>query len=226
VVMTIGVPGKASAFMSGEPFCRCTHTALAPNGDIFVADGYGNACIHHYTKDGKLVKSWGVAGSDYGCFNIVHNIVSDTEGILYVADRENHRIQLFDTNGKFKGQWNNVHRPCGLYTPRTPDGYIYVAELSSYLDVNRAWPNLGPRITILDRKGKVIARIGKKAVGFGPDQFISPHGISVDRHGDIYLGEVANNSWPRAFTINKADVEKDLGHRIMTFRKLILEPEK
>ena len=100
--------------MSGEPFNRCTHTALSPKGEIYVSDGYGNACVHKYTPDGKLMKSWGEPGTDPGQFNIVHNIAADADGWVYVADRENHRVQVFDGNGKYETQWNNLHRPCAL----------------------------------------------------------------------------------------------------------------
>ena len=75
VLLTIGIPNKPAPFMSGEPFHRCTHTALSPKGEIYVSDGYGNACVHKYTPDGKLMKTWGEPGTDPGQFNIVHNIV-------------------------------------------------------------------------------------------------------------------------------------------------------
>ena len=115
--LTIGVPGKPAPFMSGEPFHRCTHTALSPRGDIYVSDGYGNARVHKFSPDGKLIKSWGESGTEPGQFNIAHNIATDDEGWVYVADRENHRVQVFDGNGKYETQWNNLHRPCGLFMP-------------------------------------------------------------------------------------------------------------
>ena len=114
VLLTIGIPNKPAPFMSGEPFHRCTHTALSPKGEIYVSDGYGNACVHKFTPDGKLIKTWGEPGSDPGQFNIVHNIATDADGWVYVADRENHRVQVFDGNGKYETQWNNLHRPCAL----------------------------------------------------------------------------------------------------------------
>ena len=64
VLLTIGIPNKPAPFMSGEPFHRCTHTALSPKGDIYVSDGYGNACVHKYTPDGKLIRTWGESGTD------------------------------------------------------------------------------------------------------------------------------------------------------------------
>src|SRR5258705_9163824 len=75
--------------MSAEPFHRCTHTALSPRGEIYVSDGYGNARVHKYSPDGKLLMSWGEPGTGEGEFNIVHNICCDADGWLYVADREN-----------------------------------------------------------------------------------------------------------------------------------------
>ena len=81
VLLTIGIPDEPAPYMSGEPFNRCTHTALSPKGEIYVSDGYGNACVHKYTPDGKLIKTWGEPGTDPGQFNIVHNIV-DRRGRL------------------------------------------------------------------------------------------------------------------------------------------------
>ena len=83
---------------------RCTHTALSPQGDIYVSDGYANARVHKYSPDGKLLFSWGEPGTDPGQFNLVHNIACDDEGWVYVADRENHRVQVFDSNGKYETQ--------------------------------------------------------------------------------------------------------------------------
>ena len=126
VLLELGVPGKPAPYMSGEPFHRCTHTALSPKGDIYVSDGYGNARVHKYSPDGKLLMSWGEPGTDPGQFNIVHNICTDADGWVYVADRENHRVQVFDGNGKYEAQWNNLHRPCGLYMPTRPSsGLLY-----------------------------------------------------------------------------------------------------
>ena len=115
VLLTLGIAGKPAPYMSGEPFHRCTHTALSPQGDIYVSDGYGNSRVHKYSADGKLLMSWGEPGTDPGQFNIAHNICCDPDGWVYVADRENHRVQVFDGNGKYEAQWNNMHRPSGLY---------------------------------------------------------------------------------------------------------------
>ena len=114
ILLEIGIPGRPAPFMGLQPFNRCTHTALSPDNHIYVSDGYGNACVHKYSPDGKRLFSWGEPGTDPGQFNLPHNIGCDADGWVYVADRENHRVQVFDGNGKYESQWNNMHRPCAL----------------------------------------------------------------------------------------------------------------
>lgn len=196
VLMTLGVPGKPTPYMSQEPFHRCTHTALAPNGDIFVTDGYGNSCIHKFSPDGRLLKTFGSPGTDPGEFNIVHNIVADADGWLYVADRENHRVQVFNCDGVYETQWNNLHRPCALFMTGGSCPMCFVGECGSGMAVNRHLPNIGPRISILDRNGKRVGRLGSLLPGMGPGEMQAPHGIAVDGRGDIYLGEVSWTNWP------------------------------
>jgi hypothetical protein len=165
VLFTLGMSGQPAPFMSGEPFNRCTHVAIDPrNGDFYVSDGYCNARVHKYTPDGKLLFSWGDSGTDPGQFNIVHNIATDSAGWVYVADRENHRIQVFDSN---------------------------VGELGVAIASNAPANGVGPRISLYDTKGNVLARLGNKPEGEAPGQFIAPHGICIDSRGDIYLGEVS-----------------------------------
>jgi DNA-binding beta-propeller fold protein YncE len=200
VLLTIGLPGKPAPFMSGEPFHRCTHTALSPKGEIYVSDGYGNARVHKYSPDGKLLMSWGEPGTDPGQFNIVHNIVTDADGWVYVADRENHRVQVFDGNGRYEAQWNNLHRPCGLYCWHGKRPTFIVGELGPGMPVNLKVPNLGPRLSLVDAKGKLIARLGgKEGPGLEPGKFLAPHGLAVDRSGAIYVGEVAYTNWKSSY---------------------------
>ena len=200
VLLEIGVPGEPAPYVSGEPFHRCTHTALSPDNHIFVSDGYGNARVHKYTPEGKLVMSWGEPGTDPGQFNIVHNIVADDDGWIYVADRENHRVQVFDTNGKYETQWNNLHRPCGLFMPRGKCPNCVIGELGPGAPVNRHMPNLGPRLSIVPNEGKLIARLGgEEGLVNKPGRFMAPHGLAMDSHGDIYVGEVSYTNWPSSF---------------------------
>jgi len=197
VLLTLGVPGKPTAYMGGEPFHRCTHTALSPKGELYVSDGYGNARVHKYSPDGTLLRSWGEPGTDPGQFNIPHNIACDADGWVYVADRENHRVQVFDGNGRFETQWVNMHRPSGLHLARGGEPRFYVGEIGGGVAVNQDMPNIGPRVSIYTAKGELLARLGNRPAGLEPGQFISPHGLAVDSRGDIYVGEVSYTNWGR-----------------------------
>jgi DNA-binding beta-propeller fold protein YncE len=204
VLLELGVPGKPAPYMGGRPFHRCTHTSLSPKGEIYVSDGYGNARVHKYSPDGKLLLSWGEPGTDPGQFNIPHNIATDDEGWVYVADRENHRVQVFDGDGRYETQWVNMHRPCALYCCRAHSARdqprFVIGELGPGMAVNRNVPNIGPRLSIVDAKGALIARLGgESGPGLEPGRFIAPHGLAVDSRGDIYVGEVSYTEFPRAF---------------------------
>jgi DNA-binding beta-propeller fold protein YncE len=202
VLLEIGVPGQPSRYMSGKPFNRCTHTALSPTGDIYVSDGYGNACVHKYSPDGKLLLSWGSPGTEPGQFNLPHNICCDEDGWVYIADRENHRVQVFDGKGGYEAQWNNLHRPSAIFMrgARCSCPYCYIGECGPVLPINRKAPNMGPRLSIVTKKdGKVVAKLGDRDEQNWPGQFISPHGIAVDSRGDIYVGEVSRTAWPSLY---------------------------
>lgn len=199
LLLEIGMPGKPAPLMSGEPFRACTHTALAPSGEIYVSDGYGNARVHKYAPDGKLLLSWGECGSGAGEFYVPHNIVCDDEGWVYVADRENHRVQVFDGKGRYETQWNNMHRPCALCRGAAADGLFYIGELGPALDWTLDFPNLGPRTSIRDAAGNNLARLSAGPAGIGAGRFIAPHGIAVTAGGDIYVGEVSYAAWRRSF---------------------------
>ncbi|WP_345816485.1 peptidyl-alpha-hydroxyglycine alpha-amidating lyase family protein [Paraburkholderia sp. PREW-6R] len=216
--LTIGTPQEGAPFMSGRPFNRCTHTALSPDGDIYVTDGYGNARVHKFSAHGKLLASWGGPGIEPGQFNIPHNLCCDANGWVYVADRENHRVQVFDADGRFETQWHSLHRPCAFCMSGTADARFYVGEVGPGLPINRLVPNLGPRITVLDASGTILARIGTEGAGLGLSQFIAPHGMAVDSHGDIYVGEVSHAAWPEVFP------GEPLPEQLRTLRKLVRAP--
>ena len=191
VLFTLGISGQPAPFMSGDPFNRCTHVAVDPrNGDFYVTDGYGNARVHKYSPDGNHLFSWGESGTGPGEFNIAHNVCTDREGWVYVADRENHRVQIFDSNGKFETQWTNMARPCGLYINQET-GLVYVGELGAAIGANLAATGLGPRISIYNTSGNVIARLGNQGEGFDTGKFVAPHGVCIDSRADIYVGEVS-----------------------------------
>ena len=189
LLMTLGTPGQPSTKWGGAPFNKPTHAAVSPNdGNIYVSDGYGNSRIHKYTPDGRLLLSWGEPGTDSGQFIRPHNIVVDADDRVYVADRECLRVQVFDADGNFITMWNNIHRPDGITIG--PDGNIYICELNGMEGVDDA-PGLGHRVSILSPQGELLARFGDSQEGEEPGKFIAPHGIAVDSHGDIYVGEVA-----------------------------------
>jgi DNA-binding beta-propeller fold protein YncE len=192
LLLTIGDPDQPSTLQGGKPFNRPTHVALSPKtGELFISDGYGNSRVHKYDPLGRHLFSWGEPGTDPGCFNIPHNIATDGEGLVYVADRENHRVQIFDGKGLYLGQMNNLYRPCGLFLDRTEAGNLYVGELGTGLVVNQAVPNVGNRVSILSLKGDLLGRVGDRFGGERPGQFVAPHGVVLDSRGDLYVAEVS-----------------------------------
>lgn len=189
LLMTIGTPDHPSESWSGLPFNKPTHAAVsAKTGEIFISDGYGNSRVHKYNSDGEHLLSWGEPGIDESQFIRPHNIAIDSEDRVYVADRECHRIQVFDTDGNFIDMWNNIHRPDGISIG--PDGNLYIGELNGMPGVDDA-PGLGHRVSIYSPNGRMLARLGDTQEGQDPGQFIAPHGIAVDSRGDIYVGEVS-----------------------------------
>jgi DNA-binding beta-propeller fold protein YncE len=195
VTMTIGTPGSPSPRLGGEPFNQPTKVAFHPGtGDVYIADGYGNARVHAYAPDGTYRSSWGSYGTDPGQFNLVHSIAADGDGNVYIADRENHRVQVFDDRGEYVDQWNNLHRPCGLHIE---GDLAYVGQLPTHLAVNADYPNLGACVSIHDLTGRRLARLGDVYPGEEPGQFTAPHGLAVDSRGDLYVGEVSWSAYGR-----------------------------
>jgi len=195
----IGVTGQPGPFMSGQPFNRPTHTAFSPSGEIYVSDGYGNSRIHKFAPDGRHLLSWGSPGAGPGEFNLPHNITCDDQGRVYVADRENFRVQIFDSSGHFIAQWHHMYRPQGMFTTRGSDPITYVGENGPATAVDVSVPNLGARISIYDKHGVRIGRIGGWQPGLGDFEFLAPHSVVVDDQGSIFVGEVSWNTWPKKF---------------------------
>jgi streptogramin lyase len=111
VLLKIEVGGQPTPCGS---FCSTTDIAFAPNGNLFIADGYRNARILEYSPDGRRLREWGSAGTGPGQFSLPHSIQVDDNGIVYVADRENGRVQRFDRDGKFLGEWSQYGKTFGL----------------------------------------------------------------------------------------------------------------
>ena len=156
-------------------------------GQLYITDGYGNAAVHVFSPQGEHERSWGSSGIDAGQFIRPHNVVIGRDERVYVADRECHRIQVFDSTGRFITMWSNIHRPDSMVLW---EDHIYIGELNGMKGVDDA-PGLGHRVSIYDLEGKLVCRFGAPEEGEGPGQFIAPHGIAVDSRGDLYVSEVS-----------------------------------
>ncbi|MFA5308768.1 MAG: peptidyl-alpha-hydroxyglycine alpha-amidating lyase family protein [Dehalococcoidales bacterium] len=159
----------------GPPFNAPTGVALNAKGEIFVADGYGNARVHKFSPEGKLLLSWGEPGKGPGQFIVPHSVAIDKKGRVLVADRHNNRIQIFDQNGKYLTEWGGLNLPTSLYIDK--DDTVYVAELM-------------PRVTILDNEGKVLAQWGNEGRTKEDPLFVALHSVVADSKGDLYVAEV------------------------------------
>jgi DNA-binding beta-propeller fold protein YncE len=190
LLMTIGTKDQSSVKWSGDPFNRPTMAAVSrTTGNIYISDGYGNFRVHKYSPEGDFIKSWGEPGIDPGQFLRPHNIAVDADDRVYVADREAHRIQIFDADGAVLDVWNNIHLPNGMTIG--PDGNIYIGELPGMTAEDPTPPGMGHRISILSPQGKLLARFGDPEEGQVAGKFIAPHGMGVDSTGSIYVGEVS-----------------------------------
>jgi DNA-binding beta-propeller fold protein YncE len=181
----------------GGPFNRPTAVAIAPNGELYVTDGYGNCKVHRFTADGKLIQSWGEPGTGPGQFHLPHDLWVTEDERVFVCDRENDRIQIFSLDGKFLDVWSHVQRPTAVIVG--PDGLFYVSELARRKGMlsftnGVATEDQPGRVAILDRDGKVLHRWGTLD-RTAPGQFCAPHCLCVDSHGDIYVGEVTWTDW-------------------------------
>ena len=168
------------------PFNYPTNVTSDDAGKLYFSDGYGNARIHAFSAEGCLEYSFGQPGSIPGCFQLPHDVFFH-EGILYVADRQNNRIQLFDNQGSLIDIWDNLFRPAGICLG--PDGYFYVAECSHCTTFD-ARPS---RITILSASGQLIDRLDSGLNDEIGSSYHTAHGITVDSEGSIYIGEVGKN---------------------------------
>jgi streptogramin lyase len=206
---TIGVPGVASdtgydpsvkdnmaryktVVRAAGPFCRPTKAAVAPNGDLFVSDGYGNARVHRFSPAGDLLLSWGAPGIGPGEFHCPHYIFVSPDERVMVADRENDRVQIFTLDGKFLEMWE-LHRPSALAMDK--DGFTYVTQFGT----PRGRPSfthdardhdLPARLSVFDPKGRLVAEMGDQGEPSMPGNFFAPHGVALDSRGDLYVSEV------------------------------------
>ena len=185
VLMTLGKPGVSgtTAGLMDQP----TDVLVAPNGDIFVTDSHRNGKnnrVIRFSKDGTSVKEWGRKGSGRGEISEPHTIAMDSRGRLFVGDRENNRIQIFDQNGKYLDEWHQFGRPSGIFI--TGDDTIYVTDSESGPDTGaHELPGIKKGIRIGSAKdGKVTAFI-EDSESTVPDHS-GAEGVGVDAQGNVY----------------------------------------
>ena len=175
LLMTLGTPDKP-AEREGDPFNKPTDLAIASTGELFVSDGYANARVHKYSPDGQLLHSWGEPGSGPGQFDVPHGVRVDRFDRVWISDRENHRIQFFDTDGNYLDEWSGLARPNMVYFDPNDD-IVYIADLVH-------------EVSIYTFDHQLIAQWGGGRSSDTPGEFLGgPHGIAVDARGDLYVAE-------------------------------------
>lgn len=180
-LLTLGTPGISGS--DSVHFDGPTDVAIGADGSIYVADGYGNSRVVQFSAAGGFIREWGRKGSGPGEFNLPHSIAIDPMGRLYVADRGNARVQLFDSTGRFLGEWRDstLGRPWAVRV--APDGSVYLVDGGDQHPPERA------RIFKLTRDGKVVAAFG--AFGNYDGQLVWPHCLAIAPSGAVYVGDVS-----------------------------------
>jgi DNA-binding beta-propeller fold protein YncE len=182
ILMVLGVPGRAGEWHhAGHMKCfdEPNDLAFGPNGEFYVTQGHGKGdnVVHKFTANGDHVKTWGGNGKEKGQFNQPHSIVVNGKGLLYIADRSNQRIQVFDADGNYVRESSHPGTPCGL------------ALCNDQLHMMMAHGHAG-KIMKLDENGKVLGVTGSQ--GKGPNQYGEAHYIALDSGEDIYVADTLN----------------------------------
>jgi DNA-binding beta-propeller fold protein YncE len=171
-----GTPGVAGVTYYRRPFNMPTGVALGLDGALYIADGYGNRCVHKYSPEGEHLLSWGEAGREPGQFAVVHNLGCDREGRVLVCDRENNRIQIFDADGKYMEQWTDLSAPGDVWI--TPDNTVYVVEQGE-----------SGHLSVWSPRGERLSRFSGSPGGV----LEAPHGLCVDEEGSVYVAEIGGD---------------------------------
>ncbi|MFN0051743.1 MAG: peptidyl-alpha-hydroxyglycine alpha-amidating lyase family protein [Planctomycetales bacterium] len=204
LLLTLGTRGKPSDTgidgldyrtikRPGLPFNLPTNLAIAADGSLYVTDGYGNCRVHKFSPSGEYLFSWGEPGSGPGQFNLPHGIAIDQSGLIYVADRENSRIQLFTPEGKYTGEWTDTSRPMQVFFDAEGTAFVcdvgWKAGVFPWQTVPAGSPR-GAYVSVFDRTGRRLTRWGGSENPCAPGDFFAPHDLCVDSQGSIYVGEV------------------------------------
>ena len=170
VTMVLGRTGQKGATQTS--FDQPTDVAVAPTGEFYVSDGYGNSRVVKFSREGQYLLEWGKKGAGPGEFNLPHAIVLDRQGRVYVADRTNARIQVFDSGGKFLTEWAKVGGFSGL--EMTPDQRLIAAG--------------GGRVVVFGLDGKVVGTVAEPGRLAG--QVSSAHNVALGPGGEVYVAEL------------------------------------
>ena len=182
LLLTLGVKGRAAT--DNKTFNRPTDIAFGKNGDFYVSDGYGNSRVVKFSKDGKYLLDRGKKGSGPGEFDTPHSVAVDSKGTVYVSDRENNRIQIFDQEGKFIAEWRQFGRPSGISITR--DDTIYVTDSESGPDTGaHELPGIKKGIRIGNAKTGVVTTFIEDMESTVADHS-GAEGIGVDAQGNVY----------------------------------------
>jgi DNA-binding beta-propeller fold protein YncE len=178
--------GRAApgAGVPGDNFNRPSDVAWDAAGNIFVADGHGNARIAKFDRNGRFLSSWGSRGSEPGQFNVAHSIATDAQGNVYVADQGNKRIQVFDNNGTFKAQIANVGVPTAICITRGPHQYLYSSHSGDSDGMDDA------EIYKIELDGPIVGKFGR--AGKQIKEFGLINSIDCRSENELYVGELAN----------------------------------
>lgn len=178
VLMILGNrQGVAGNNESKDSFNEPTGIAFDKQGNLYISDGYVNARVIKFNKDGEYLTHWGRKGTGDGEFNLVHDVCLDAEERVYVADRTNQRVQIFDKNGKFLGKWTDIGAPWGL-TYSAKENCMYMCD------------GLNNRIVKLSMDGQVLGTLS--SYGKAPGKLDFVHNIAVDNTGALYVAEIKN----------------------------------
>ncbi|PWT79361.1 MAG: hypothetical protein C5B57_14095 [Blastocatellia bacterium] len=179
-----GRGGPPGAGVRGDNFNRPTDVAWDAAGNIFVSDGYGNSRVAKFDKNGKFLASWGSRGTAPGEFNTLHTIATDAQGNVYVGDRGNRRIQVFDNNGTFKQQFINVGAPWAICITPGPHQYLYSSNSNGTTNMDNG------EIYKMELDGRVLGKFGR--AGKLPKEFGSVHEIDCRKDNELLVGEITN----------------------------------